>query len=139
MKEQLDELIKQSMKDRTTVRTLLLRDIKSEFSKAESAKNFKELDELAILKSMKKRREESVEKYARANRLDLADIEQEEITILEEFLPQEATIEEMVKAIEDIKSSQEDHSIGGIMKKLKIVLPHADMKRAIDIVKSLNT
>ena len=47
MKENLDNLIKESMIAKTSDRTLLLRDIKTEFSKAETAKDFKKLDEIA--------------------------------------------------------------------------------------------
>ena len=127
------------MKNKTTVRTLLLRDIKAEFSKVESSKNFKELDEISVLKSMKKRREDSANKYQEAGRLDLAKIELEEINIISEFLPEEISEDEIRLVISNIIYDLGNVNIGTMMKELKSRLPNIDMKLASTIVKSLNT
>lgn len=137
MKENLDNLIKESMIAKTSDRTLLLRDIKTEFSKAETAKDFKKLDEIAILKSMKKRREDSANQYQQAGRLDLAKKELTEILILEEFLPEPPTEEEIRLVISNIIYDLGSVNIGIMMKEIKFRLPKADMKLASNIVKSL--
>lgn len=137
MKENLDNLIKESMIAKTSDRTLLLRDIKTEFSKAETAKDFKKLDEIAILKSMKKRREDSANQYQQAGRLDLAKKELTEILILEEFLPEPPTEEEIKLVISNIIYDLGSVNIGIMMKEIKFRLPKADMKLASNIVKSL--
>ena len=137
MKENLDNLIKESMIAKTSDRTLLLRDIKTEFSKAETAKDFKKLDEIAILKSMKKRREDSANQYQQAGRLDLAKKELTEILILEEFLPEPPTEEEIRWVISNIIYDLGSVNIGIMMKEIKFRLPKADMKLASNIVKSL--
>ena len=137
MKENLDNLIKESMIAKTSDRTLLLRDIKTEFSKAETAKDFKKLDEIAILKSMKKRREDSANQYQQAGRLDLAKKELTEILILEEFLPEPPTEEEIKLVISNIIYDLGSVNIGIMMKEIKFRLPKADMKLTSNIVKSL--
>ena len=137
MKENLDNLIKESMIAKTSDRTLLLRDIKTEFSKAETAKDFKKLDEIAILESMKKRREDSANQYQQAGRLDLAKKELTEILILEEFLPEPPTEEEIRLVISNIIYDLGSVNIGIMMKEIKFRLPKADMKLASNIVKSL--
>ena len=139
MKENLDNLIKESMIAKTPVRTLLLRDIKTEFSKAETAKDFKKLDEIAILKSMKKKREDAIDQYIKANRHDLADIEIEEILILKEFLPEEISEDKLRKLITEIVNDLKASgcaNMGSIMLNIKNI-PNIDMKLASSIVKSL--
>ena len=53
MKQKIDELIKNSMLAKDVIRTRVLRAIKTEFMKVETAKNAKELDEVTILRKMK--------------------------------------------------------------------------------------
>lgn len=139
MKENLDNLIKESMIAKTPVRTLLLRDIKTEFSKAETAKDFKKLDEIAILKSMKKKREDAIDQYIKANRHDLADIEVKEILILKEFLPEEISEDKLRELVTQIVNDLKESgcaNIGSIMANVKNI-PNVDMKLASSIVKSL--
>lgn len=56
-------------------------------------------DILAVLTKMVKQRRDSVTQYEAAGRQDLADVEQAEITVLEEFMPQPLT-EEVAALIE---------------------------------------
>jgi uncharacterized protein YqeY len=48
---------------------------------------------------MVKQRKESVEEYARANRKDLADKENQEINIIMKYLPRQLTVEELDEVI----------------------------------------
>ncbi|WP_411020124.1 GatB/YqeY domain-containing protein, partial [Salmonella sp. ZJJH21_0028] len=57
-------------------------------------------DIVAVLTKMVKQRRDSVSQYEAANRLDLAEVEQAEITILEEFMPQPLSEEEVLALIE---------------------------------------
>ena len=138
-KDNIDALIKESMIARTAVRTLLLRDIKTEFSRAETAKNAKELDEIAVLKSMKKKREDSYSQYVRMGRTDLGDIEFEEIQILSEFLPEEMSEDKLREAIEEIVNDLKSMGCADMKSVMLNVkkLPNVDMKLASNTVKSL--
>ena len=101
----MDALIKQSMLDKNTKRTDVLRAIKNEFLVFQTAKNAKPLDDTAeftILRKMVKQRLDSRDQYIAAGRKDLADNESKEILVLESFLPREATIEDINKAIYEI-------------------------------------
>jgi hypothetical protein len=57
-------------------------------------------DIIAVLTKMVKQRRDSVAQYETAGRQDLADVEQAEITVLEEFMPQPLTEEEVSALIE---------------------------------------
>ncbi|MGF1911147.1 GatB/YqeY domain-containing protein [Vibrio kasasachensis] len=57
-------------------------------------------DILAVLTKMVKQRRDSVAQYESANRQDLADVESAEITVLEDFMPQPLTEDEVAQLIE---------------------------------------
>ena len=57
-------------------------------------------DILAVLTKMVKQRRDSVAQYESAGRQDLADVESAEITVLEDFMPQPLTDDEVAQLIE---------------------------------------
>lgn len=88
MREDIDELIKESMKAKTRTRTEVLRAIKTAFLVHETQKNAKPLDEateIAIIKKLRDQRIDNAEQYRMAGRQDLYDIEMQESLILNEF------------------------------------------------------
>ncbi|MBQ9426355.1 MAG: GatB/YqeY domain-containing protein, partial [Paludibacteraceae bacterium] len=96
MKNELNALIMEAMKNHDSVRTESLRAIKGAFlnwqtSKENAGKELTEADEIQLIKKMVKQRAESVEQYIAAGRKELADAEQAQIDVLEEFLPKAAT------------------------------------------------
>ena len=77
---------------------------------------------LAILSKMVKQRQESARAYEEGGRLELAEEELSEITIVEEFLPRQLSAEETVQAIADAVSESGASSIrdmGKVMGVLK--------------------
>jgi len=91
-------------KDEKNVRSL--RAIKAAIIIAKTAEGAKgeisESDELKLLQKMVKQRKDSLEIFQQQNRKELADIEQEEISIIERFLPQQLTQEQIRQQIETI-------------------------------------
>ena len=57
---------------------------------------------MSLLQSMIKQRKESIEMYRQGHRDDLAAKEQAEVDIIQSFLPQQMTEEEMKVAIRDV-------------------------------------
>lgn len=136
----MDALIKQSMLDKNTKRTDVLRAIKNEFLVFQTAKNAKPLDDAAeftILRKMVKQRLDSRDQYIAAGRKDLADNESKEILVLESFLPREATIEDINKAIYEICPEIPKKSMGEAIKVVKGKLDNVDGKLLADTIKSL--
>ena len=77
---------------------------------------------LAILQKMVKQRRESTVMYQEGGRLELAAQEEEEITIIEEFLPQKMGQEEMAVAVGEVVAECGATSLkdmGGVMGLLK--------------------
>ena len=79
-------------------------------------------DILAVLTKMVKQRQDAATQYDAANRDDLASKEREEITVLEDFLPQPLSDEELAALIEDAMQStgaQGMQDMGKVMGVLK--------------------
>ena len=91
-------------KDEATLRGL--RAIKAEIIKAKTepgaAGEISEEKESSLLQKMMKQRKDSLEIYQQQNRADLAQKEQEEIAIIEKFLPQQLTAEELKAELQKI-------------------------------------
>ena len=78
----------------------------------------KEDDEIKLLQKLVKQRKDSLEIYQQQNRPDLAKKEEEEIAIIEKFLPQQMPVEELrtllQKIIEEVGASS-PADIGKVM------------------------
>jgi uncharacterized protein YqeY len=74
---------------------------------------------IKTLQSLVKQRKDAIEQYRKAGRNDLAEKEASEIRIIEEYLPQPASTEEIVKAVEEAIAETGATSIkdlGAVMK-----------------------
>lgn len=145
MKNELNSLIMQAMKEHNTTRTETLRAIKTAFMNWETSKEhagqaLTDADEIQILKKMVKQREESVEQFMAAGREELANEEHKQIVVLKEFLPAEATEEDILKCFNDVIGQDGVEPIkknmGIIIKMIKSSLPSADGKLVAQIVSS---
>jgi uncharacterized protein len=91
-------------KDEATLRGL--RAIKAEIIKAKTEPGaggeVSEEKELALLQKMMKQRKDSLEIYQQQNRADLAQKEQEEIAVIERFLPKQLSNEELKAELQQI-------------------------------------
>ena len=132
-----------SMKAQDGPRTSTLRMIKAALMNREIEKGG-ELDdeEMAkLLRSMVKQRRDSVEQYEKGARQDLADKEKAEIEVIEAYLPQAASKEEIEQAViaaitETAAASMKD--MGKVMKAAQAMLAgkNADGRMVSDLVKA---
>ena len=141
LKEKLNDLIKAAMLEKNQTKLETLRSIKTAFMNFETAKNAKPLDEAAeiqILRKMVEQREESIEQYKLAGRLESAEQEMKEIEILNSYLPAPVSkedVENFVKTLITPETTKRD--MGNIVKEVKAKFPTAEGKLVADIVKSL--
>ena len=97
------QLMKSGQKDKVEK----LRFILSFITQEEKDKN-KELSDseiIQILKKALKRNQDSYEQFQKAGREDLASKEKEEILIIQNYLPEEMTEEEIIKIIQETITS----------------------------------
>jgi len=116
--KKINEDLVTSMKSKeegSDLRTSTLRMMKSSIKNAEIAKRGKgeltEEDITGVLSTMVKQRKESVEQYLKANRNDLAEKENKEIEIIQKYLPEQLSAEEVD---EIIKSTIQEAGITGM-------------------------
>lgn len=143
LKEQLISDLTASMRAQDAPRTSTLRMAKAAMMNREIEKGGALDDEemLKLLRSLVKQRHDSVEQYEKGGRQDLADKEKAEIEILENYLPQAASREEIDAAVsaaisETGASSMKD--MGKVMKAAQAVLAgkNADGRTLSEIVKT---
>jgi len=96
---------------------------------------------ILILSNMVKQRKQSIIQYEEGGRIELAEREREEIKIIQEFLPNQLTNEEIQTEISKIIDAEEQLSIkdmGKIMGELKNKFSgRMDFGKASEIVKAL--
>jgi uncharacterized protein YqeY len=127
LKEKILEDLKKAMlaKQQTEVDTL--RMLKARVMNEEIAKGkvFSDEDILPVISSEVKRRRDSVEAFTQGGRPELAEKEQQEIVVLQKYLPQQMSEEEVRKIVEEtlagqtLTSADFGKAMGVLMPKLK--------------------
>lgn len=124
LKERIKEDMKTSMKSGDKARLGVMRMILAAIKQVEIDERV-ELDDarvIVVLDKMLKQRRESIKQYRDANRIDLAEVEEAEILVIQDFLPQalnEAEIDDMVaKAIAET-GAESVKDMGKVMAILK--------------------
>ena len=142
-KEELSQALKEALRARDTRRKSTIRLTLAAIKNAEiqSRTELGEPQILAIIQKEIKSRRETIEAAERANREDLIVEANEEIAILEAFLPQPLTTEELEKlartAIAEAGATS-PRELGNVMKLLMLqVQGRADGKTVSQVVKQL--
>ena len=103
LQEQVMEQIKVAMKARDTVALESLRAIKSALlmaqTKGGSAAGLSEEEEVNLVQKLVKQRKDSAAIFAEQGRNDLAEPELAQVAIIEKFLPEQLTEEEIEKVV----------------------------------------
>ncbi|MHA3916045.1 GatB/YqeY domain-containing protein [Halovulum sp. GXIMD14793] len=128
IRKRLNENMKEAMKARDQDRLSTIRLINAAIKDREIAlrgdgdETVGEDEILAILAKMIKQREESAATYDEAGRIELAERERAEVTVIREFMPKQLSAEEVSDAIKSIIAETGANSIrdmGRIMGVLK--------------------
>ncbi|PSB30042.1 GatB/YqeY domain-containing protein [Stenomitos frigidus] len=146
LKDRISEEIKTAMKAKDKVRLETVRSIKKMILEKESSvrpsgqEGLTEAQEIELLVQLAKQRRDSIAQYQQANRPDLADLEAQELVILEEYLPKQLSDDEIAAAIDQIiaqvgATAAKDMGkvMGPAMQQLK---GKADGKKVQDLVKA---
>src|SRR5688572_25082929 len=140
--EQIVSDLTAAMKAQDAQRTSTLRMVKAAMMnrKIEKGSDLTDEDVQKLLRSLVKQRRDSIEQYEKAGRQELVDKEAAEITVIETYLPQAASVEEIEQAVaaaigETGATSMKD--MGKVMKAAQAALAgsNADGKLVSEAVK----
>lgn len=144
LESKVNDAIKQAMIAKNQGALRGLRALKSAIIMAKTEKGASDVlskeQELQLVNKLLKQRKDSLEIFTTQNRNDLAEKEQEEIMILQTFLPAQMSDAELEKAIKQIIAEQGASSIkdmGKVMAATKVLAGKADNKSIADWVKKL--
>ena len=123
LKQKLTDDLKQAMRDRDKVRLSVIRLVMAAIKNAEIARQttLDDGDILGIIAKEARQRRESVEAFRQGNRQDLVVQEEAELTLLQGYLPQQISREEIMtearRVIEEV-GAQGPGDKGKVMPKL---------------------
>ena len=144
LRQQVSEAMKQALKQRQQQRLNVIRLIWAQIRQTEIDKKIPELDDsqlLSIFEKMLKQRRESIRQYQQAGRDNLVQQEQYEITIIQEFLPEQladAELETIITKAIATTSAQSTKDMGKVIALVKSqVQGRADMSKVSQTIKSL--
>jgi len=143
--EKISQNIKVAMKAKDSIRLETLRAIKSAIilfkTKSSEKKDLTENDELVLLQKLVKQRRESADIFMTQKRNDLANSEEAQLKIIQEFLPKQIDDLELEKIINDIilkVNAKSMKDMGKVMGNAsKIIAGRANGKKIAEIVKKI--
>ncbi len=143
LKDKIISDLTTAMKAKDANRTSVLRMVKANLMNKQIEKGIDLTDEeiTKTLQTLVKQRRDSIEQYEKAGRDELAEKEKAELVVIEDYLPQSASKEEIEKAVEDAISETGAGSIkemGTVMKaaQAKLAGKSADGKLISEMVKA---
>ena len=113
-----------AMKSKDKVKATILRSLLSNLKKIEIEKKepIAEPEYLSIVKKMVKQLKESIDVYSQAGRIELAEKEKSELSIIEAYPPKQFSEEEILELIKNIISEISVKNISDIGKVMAIVM-----------------
>lgn len=134
--------MKEAMKAREKERLATIRLIQAEFKRVEVDERI-EIDDaraLVIMDKMVKQRRDSISQFEAAGRDELAAIERAEITVIQEFLPQQLSEGEIVAIIDEALSGIDATGMSAMGPLMGVIKPklqgRADMGAVSKLVKA---
>ena len=104
MKTRLSDDMKQAMRDKDVLRRDVIRYLRSEVRNQEIREQ-KELDDAGVIQVLSRQaqqRRDSIEVYRDADRQDLVDKEESELSVILSYLPQQMTQEEITELVSQV-------------------------------------
>lgn len=142
LKAQISEDMKTAMRAKDSVRLGAIRLLQAAIKQREVDERI-ELDDgnvIAVIEKMLKQRRDSIAAYESANRHDLADVEKFEVTVLQTYLPQQLTEDEIKAILEKVvvdTGAAGIKDMGKVMAEIKpLVAGRADMGKISGLIKT---
>jgi uncharacterized protein YqeY len=106
IQERIDSDLKEAMRAKDTTKLAVLRMLKSALKYAAIAKSgaeaeLSDAEAAQVIRKQAKQRQDSIESFEKGGRAELAQKEQKELSILNGYLPQAMSPDEVEKAVRD--------------------------------------
>ncbi|WP_439135804.1 GatB/YqeY domain-containing protein [Pseudomaricurvus sp.] len=139
LKDQLKDAMKAAMRAKQKERLGTIRMIQAEIKRIEVDERIEVDDDrlLVVLDKMCKQRRDSITQYADAGREDLADIERAEMLVIQEFLPEALTDEELDTIITQAIADSGAESPRDMGKVMGLVKPQVQGRADVGAVSKL--
>ena len=143
LKHQITEDMKTAMRAKDSVRLGAIRLLLAAIKQREVDERIEltDNDVIAVIEKMLKQRRDSITAYESANRTDLADIEKFEVSVLQGYLPQQLTEDEIKALLEKViaeSGATGMKDMGAVMAAIKpLVAGKADMGKLSGLIKAL--
>jgi len=142
LKAQISEDMKNAMRAKDSVRLGTIRLLQAAIKQREVDERI-ELDDsnvIAVIEKMLKQRRDSIAAYESANRNDLADVEKFEVSVLQTYLPQQLTEDEIKDILEKVVTDTGAAGIKDMSKVMAAIKPlvagRADMGKISGLIKT---
>lgn len=143
MLEKIREDLKRFIKSKNKLASNVVRTIISNITNEGLKDSATEESIINIIKKEIKKRREAIKLYSANNRIDLAKVEEEELSILESYLPEQMTEQDLMKGMERIKDNLESEgklNMGELIKaSIKEFSSSADNSMISKIAKGLTS
>lgn len=142
LKAQISEDMKAAMRAKDTARLGTIRLLQAAIKQREVDERV-ELDDaaiIAVIEKMLKQRRDSIAAYESAARQDLADVEKYEVSVLQTYLPQQLTDDEIAQLLDKVVADTGAAGIKDMSKVMAAIRPlvtgRADMGKVSSLIKA---
>ncbi|OQW68667.1 MAG: glutamyl-tRNA amidotransferase [Proteobacteria bacterium ST_bin12] len=142
LKSSISEDMKTAMRAKDSARLGTIRLLQSAIKQREVDERIElqDADVIAVIEKMLKQRRDSIAAFESANRIDLADIEKYEVTVLQTYMPKQLSDDELNQIITQViadsgaTGAKDMGKVVGLVKPL--VAGVADMGKVSGLIKS---
>lgn len=142
LKTRISDDMKAAMRAKDSARLGTIRLLQAAIKQREVDERI-ELDDnqiIEVIEKMLKQRRDSISQYEAANRQDLADVEKQEVVVLQEYLPQPLTDAELDAILDKVVADTGAAGIKDMSKVMAAVKPlvmgRADMGKISGLIKA---
>jgi uncharacterized protein YqeY len=142
LKQQITEDMKTAMRAKETARLGAIRLLLAAMKQREVDERIEltDADVVAIIEKMLKQRRDSISQYKAANRQDLVDVEEFEVTVLQTYMPQQLSEADVIAAIAEAIAATGAVGPQDMGKVMGVVKPklagRADMGKVSGLIKA---
>lgn len=124
LQEEISAALKDGMRAKDEAKLTSLRLVLTAIKKKEKEvrRSLQDPEVIAVVSSQIKQRQESIDQYRQAGRQDLADVEEREIQVLQVFMPEQLSEEEMSQAVDEVIAEVSAVSIKDMGKVMKATM-----------------